>query len=40
MANTTFDKILLKDDRIACLTSVVKYAAEKGGQNESVGDQI
>ena len=33
MANTTFDKILLKDDRIACLTSVVKYAVEKGGQN-------
>jgi len=33
MANSTFEKILLKDDRIACLTPIVKYAVEKGGQN-------
>ena len=33
MANSTFEKILLKDDRIACLTPQVKYAVEKGGQN-------
>ena len=33
MASSTFEKILLKDDRIACLTPQVKYAVEKGGQN-------
>jgi hypothetical protein len=33
MANTTFEKILVKDDRIACITGTVKYAVERGGQN-------
>ena len=33
MANTTFEKILVKDDRISCLTPIVKYAVESGGQN-------
>jgi hypothetical protein len=33
MANTTSDKILVKDDRISCLTPIVKYAVERGGQN-------
>ena len=31
MASSTFEKILLKDDRIACLTPQVKYAVENGG---------
>ena len=33
MAEPTFVKILLKDDRIACITPSVKYAVERGGQN-------
>ena len=33
MANTTFDKILVKGDRISCFTPIVKCAVERGGQN-------
>ena len=29
----TFEKILTKDDRIACITSKVKFQVVKGGQN-------
>ena len=29
----TFEKILVKDDRIACITSKVKFQVVKGGQN-------
>ena len=29
----TFEKILVKDDKIGCLTNKVKYAVNKGGQN-------
>ena len=33
MSNAAFEKILVKDDRIACITDQVKYAVERGGQN-------
>ena len=33
MAEPTFVKIHVKDDRIACITPSVKYAVERGGQN-------
>ena len=33
MAEPTFEKIHVKDDRIACITGTVKYAVERGGQN-------
>ena len=29
----TFEKILVKDDKIGCLTNKVKYQVLKGGQN-------
>ena len=29
----TFEKILVKDDRIACITPKVKFQVVKGGQN-------
>ena len=29
----TFEKILVKDDKIGCLTNKVKYQVTKGGQN-------
>ena len=29
----TFEQILTKDDRIACITSKVKFQVVKGGQN-------
>ena len=33
MASETFEKILTKDDRIACITPKVKFQVVKGGQN-------
>ena len=33
MSTDTFEKILVKDDKIACLTNKVKYQVCKGGQN-------
>ena len=33
MADGTFENILVKDDRIGCLTNKVKYQVLKGGQN-------
>jgi len=29
----TYEKVLVKDDRIGCITSKVKYTVFKGGQN-------
>ena len=29
----TFEKVLVKDDRLGCITSKVKYQVFKGGQN-------
>ena len=29
----TFEKVLVKDDRLGCITSKVKYQMFKGGQN-------
>ena len=29
----TFEKILVKDDRLGCITPKVKYQVLKGGQN-------
>ena len=33
MSADAFEKILVKDDKIACLTSKVKFQVMKGGQN-------
>ena len=33
MSEDAFEKILVKDDKIACLTSKVKFQVMKGGQN-------
>ena len=33
MASETFEKVLTKDDRLACITSKVKFQVVKGGQN-------
>ena len=32
----TFEKILVKDDRIACITSKVKFQVVKGGRTSRV----
>ena len=29
----TFEKVLVKDDRLGCITSKVKFQVFKGGQN-------
>ena len=29
----TFEKVLVKDDRLGCITSKVKFQVLKGGQN-------
>ena len=31
MSSDTFEKILVKDDKIACLTNEVKFQVMKGG---------
>ena len=36
MAEPTFVKIHVKDDRIACIANTAKYAVERGGQNLSL----
>ncbi len=33
MASTDFERILVKDDRIGCITDQTKYGVLKGGQN-------
>jgi hypothetical protein len=33
MSSDTFEKILVKDDKIGCLTNKVKFQVQKGGQN-------
>ena len=33
MASTDFERILVKDDRIGCITDQIKYGVLKGGQN-------
>ena len=33
MASTDFERILIKDDRIGCITDKIKYGVLKGGQN-------
>ena len=33
MMSETFEKILIKDDRLGCITSKVKFQVLKGGQN-------
>ena len=33
MASTDFDRVLIKDDRIGCITDKIKYGVLKGGQN-------
>ena len=33
MASTDFEGVLIKDDRIGCITDKIKYGVLKGGQN-------
>ncbi len=33
MASTDFERILVKDDRVGCVTDQIKYGVLKGGQN-------
>ena len=33
MASTDFERILIKDDRIGCITDKIKYGVLKGEQN-------
>ena len=33
MAPETFEKVLVKDDKIGCITQKVKFQVLKGGQN-------
>ena len=33
MASTDFERVLIKDDRIGCITDKIKYGVLKGGQN-------
>ncbi len=33
MASTDFERVLIKDDRVGCITDKIKYGVLKGGQN-------
>ena len=33
MASTNFERVLIKGDRIGCITDKIKYGVLKGGQN-------
>ena len=33
MAEETFEKVLVRDDRLQCITDKVKFQVLKGGQN-------